>query len=253
MGQLIRDPLGTGSYDEAAPSSIKPWQGDHAFGWSKSEAPQPLSLAEQIAEMVGEKILQGEFLPGQRIPEQSLSEAFRVSRGPVREALLLLEKERLIVIEPRRGASVTQLNAAEVEEIFLIRASLVGLASRLFVQKAKEAVVAELEKGIIHLIALARQDAAAEEYVRWSYALSLYIAKHAGFPRLFEMINSTARQAYRYARVSLESRERRIESSSAWAQVLDLLKSRRAQEVEVAARAIVERTGHDALARLNET
>jgi DNA-binding GntR family transcriptional regulator len=253
MGQLIGDTLGSGHYNKVPPSSIKPWQGDHAFGWSKSEAPKPLSLAEQIAEMVGEKILQGEFLPGQRIPEQSLSEAFRVSRGPVREALLLLEKERLIVIEPRRGASVTQLSAAEVEEIFLIRASLVGLASRLFVQKADDEVVAELEKGVLHLIALARPDAAAEEYVRWSYALSLFIAKHAGFPRLFEMINSTARQAYRYARVSLESRERRIESSGAWAQVLDLLKSRRAQEVEAAARAIVERTGQDALARLKET
>lgn len=252
MGQLMRDTARSGSYGEVAPSSIKPWQGDHAFGWSKSEAPQPLSLAEQIAEMVGEKILQGEFLPGQRIPEQSLSEAFRVSRGPVREALLLLEKERLVVIEPRRGASVTQLNAMEVEEIFLIRSSLVGLASRLFVLKANDEVLTELEKGVLHLIPLARQDAAAEEYVRWSYALSLFIAKHAGFPRLFEMINSTARQAYRYARVSLESKERRLESSSAWAQVLDLLKSRRAQEVEAAARAIVERTGRDALERLKK-
>lgn len=252
MAQLIADTLGSGYYEEVPPSSIKPWQGDHAFGWSKSEAPQPLSLAEQIAEMVGEKILQGEFLPGQRIPEQSLSETFRVSRGPVREALLMLEKERLVVIEPRRGASVTQLSAAEVEEIFLIRASLVGLAARLFVQKAKDEVLAELEKGVLHLIAISQQDAGAEAYVRWSYALSLYIAKHAGFPRLFEMIHSTARQAYRYARVSLESTDRRMESSRAWSQVLDLLKLRRAQEVEAAARAIVERTGRDALARLKE-
>ena len=208
-------------------------------------------LAEQIAVTVGERILQGEFSPGQRIPEQSLSEAFHVSRGPVREALMLLATERLVVIEPRRGARITQLSAAEVEEIFLIRASLVGLAARLFTQKASKEILAEFEKALLHLNAIARQENSdPEPYVRWSYALSLYTAKHAGFPRLFEMINSTAREAYRYARMSLESRERRLESCDAWAQVIDLVKLRHAQEVEAAVRAIVEKTGRTALDHL---
>ena len=230
--------------------SIKPWQGNQAFGWSKSENPQPLSLAEQIAGMVGEKILQGEFSPGQRIREQSLSEAFHVSRGPVREALLLLAKEKLVAIEPRRGASVTQLSIAEVEEIFLIRAALVGLAARLFTQKTKDEILVEAEKAVLHLITIARQDSDPEVYVRWSYAISLYIAEHAGYPRLLEMINSTAREAYRYARMGLKSRDRRQESSQDWAKVLKLVRLRRAEEVEAAVRAIVEKTGQNALARL---
>jgi DNA-binding GntR family transcriptional regulator len=230
--------------------SIKPWQGNLSFGWSKSETPQPLSLAEQIAGMVGEKILQGEFSPGQRIPEKLLSDDFNVSRGPVREALMLLAKERLVVLEPRRGARVTKLSAVEVEEIFLIRASLVGLASRLFTQKAKEEVMVEFEKAVLHLITIAKQEEDPEPYLRWSYALSLYTARHTGFPRLFEMINSSAREAYRYARISLSNRDRRLESCDAWNNVLYLVKSRRDQEVEAAVRAIVEKTGQVALQHL---
>jgi DNA-binding GntR family transcriptional regulator len=237
-------------FQDVSSFSIKPWQGNQAFGWSKSDTPQPLSLAEQIAGMVGEKILQGEFSPGQRIREQSLAETFHVSRGPVREALLLLAKEKLVNIEPRRGASVSQLSAAEVEEIFLIRAALVGLAARLFTQKARDEILAEHRKAVRHLIEVAQQDPDPEAYLRWSYAISLYIAEHAGSPRLFEMINSTAREAYRYARMGLESRERRKKSSQDWVKVLELVKLRRAEEVEAAARAIVERTGQSALARL---
>jgi DNA-binding GntR family transcriptional regulator len=239
-----------GNFQDVSSFSLKPWQGNQAFGWTNFDEPQPLSLAEQVAGMVGEKILQGEFLPGQRIPEKLLSETFHVSRGPVREALMLLAKERLVVLEPRRGASVTQLSAFEVEEIFLIRASLVGLAARLFTQKAKDEVIVEFEKAVLKLMEIAKHESDPEPYLRWSYAISLYTARHAGFPRLFEMINSTAREAYRYAKVGLASKSRRLESCEAWAKALDLVKSRSAQKVETATRAIVEKTGQATLDHL---
>ncbi|MBU2646531.1 GntR family transcriptional regulator [bacterium] len=243
MTETIND----SSIQDVSSFFIKPWQGNEIFGWSKSVMPQPLSLAEQIAGTVGEKILQGEYSPGQRIPEQLLSEAFHVSRGPVREALMLLATERLVIIEPRRGARVTQLSSEEVEEIFIIRASLVGLASRLFAQKAEKNMLGEFEKAARYLIKIAGEDTDPDTYVRWSYALSLYTAKYAGLPRLFEMINSTAREAYRYARMSLESKERRLESCDAWANIIELVKNRRLDEVEKASRAIVEKTGQAAL------
>lgn len=243
-------PVGESKIQDVSSFFLKPWQGNEVFSWSRSEMPQPLSLAEQIAGVVGEKILQGEYVPGQRIPEQTLSEAFHVSRGPVREALMLLATERLVVIEPRRGARVTQLSAEEVVEIFMIRASLVGLASRLFTERADETALVEFEKATQYLIRISGQDTDPDTYVRWSYALSLYTAKYAGFPRLFEMINSTAREAYRYARLSLEKKERRLESCEAWAHIIDLVKARQADKVEIATRAIVEKTGQSALAYL---
>ena len=65
------------------------------------------SLPEQIAARLAERIVSGAYAPGQRILEQAVAEEFAVSRGPVREALRLLEKDGLVMILARRGAQVT--------------------------------------------------------------------------------------------------------------------------------------------------
>ncbi|RMQ41638.1 Regulatory protein, GntR [Pseudomonas cichorii] len=72
------------------------------------------SLAEQIAQHLAERIIRGELKPGERIQEQKVTLALGVSRGTVREALLVLERRHLVIILPRRGAQVTVLNAHNV-------------------------------------------------------------------------------------------------------------------------------------------
>jgi DNA-binding GntR family transcriptional regulator len=86
----------------------------------------PDSLAEQIAHHLAERIIRGELKPGERIQEQKVTQALSVSRGSVREALLILERRHLIVILPRRGAQVTELSAHNVE-------SLCALMSELYI------------------------------------------------------------------------------------------------------------------------
>jgi DNA-binding GntR family transcriptional regulator len=86
----------------------------------------PDSLAEQIAHHLAERIIRGELKPGERIQEQKVTQALSVSRGSVREALLILERRHLIVILPRRGAQVTELNAHNIE-------SLCALMSELYI------------------------------------------------------------------------------------------------------------------------
>ncbi|MDR6956493.1 DNA-binding GntR family transcriptional regulator [Pseudomonas brassicacearum] len=74
----------------------------------------PDSLAEQIAHHLAERIIRGEMKPGERIQEQKVTLALNVSRGSVREALLILERRHLIAILPRRGAHVTELTEHNV-------------------------------------------------------------------------------------------------------------------------------------------
>ena len=62
--------------------------------------------------------------------ETTLAAEFGVSRGPVRDALRLLEKDGLVTILARRGAQVTKLSIQEVREIFDIRVALNGLRDR---------------------------------------------------------------------------------------------------------------------------
>ena len=86
----------------------------------------PDSLAEQIAHYLAERIIRGEMKPGERIQEQKVTLALNVSRGSVREALLILERRHLIAILPRRGAHVTELSEHKVR-------SLCALMSELYI------------------------------------------------------------------------------------------------------------------------
>ncbi|WP_144938550.1 GntR family transcriptional regulator [Pseudomonas alabamensis] len=77
----------------------------------------PDSLCEQIARHLAERIIRGELAPGERIQEQKVTQALNVSRGSVREALLILERRHLVAILPRRGAHVTVLDAHSVRSL----------------------------------------------------------------------------------------------------------------------------------------
>jgi DNA-binding GntR family transcriptional regulator len=80
----------------------------------------PDSLAEQIAHHLAERIIRGELKARERIQEQKVTQALNVSRGSVREALLILERRHLIVIPPRRGAQVAELTAHNVKSLYAL-------------------------------------------------------------------------------------------------------------------------------------
>jgi DNA-binding GntR family transcriptional regulator len=77
----------------------------------------PDSLSEQIAHYLAERSIRGELKPAERIQEQKVTQALNVSRGSVREALLILERRHLVTILPRRGAHVTVLNEHHVRSL----------------------------------------------------------------------------------------------------------------------------------------
>ena len=65
---------------------------------------QAVSLSEQIARHLGERIITGELAPGAKLPESELAKDLDVSTNSLREAFRLLEKQHLIELQPRRGA-----------------------------------------------------------------------------------------------------------------------------------------------------
>ena len=84
------------------------------------------SLSEQIARHISEQIISGELVEGERIQELRIAKELDVSRGSVREALLLLERTYLIEIFPRRGAVVSEMSAQQVRALFDMSALLLG-------------------------------------------------------------------------------------------------------------------------------
>ena len=102
----------------------------------------PDSLAEQIAHHLAERIIRGELKPGERIQELKVTLALNVSRGSVREALLILERRHLIAILPRRGAHVTELTAHKVQSLCTLMSEMYILLGNAVAQR--RAVQADL-------------------------------------------------------------------------------------------------------------
>jgi DNA-binding GntR family transcriptional regulator len=96
------------------------------------------NLSEQIAEHIAEKIIRMEIRPEERIMETSIADELAVSRSPIREALRILEKNRLVELIPRRGARVTELSEAFITHLCDILAVLLGLTARQCVENGSD-------------------------------------------------------------------------------------------------------------------
>jgi DNA-binding GntR family transcriptional regulator len=86
-----------------------------------------------VYDVLREAILVGELAPGSTTTQLALAERYQVGRTPLREALRLLQSERLVVDDPNRRVQITPLTAADAEELFIARVLLEPAAVRLTV------------------------------------------------------------------------------------------------------------------------
>jgi DNA-binding GntR family transcriptional regulator len=92
------------------------------------------NLSEQIADHITDKIIRLEIRPGERIMETRIADELKVSRSPIREALHILEKNRLVELIPRRGARVTELPETFIVQLCDILTALFRLMARQCVE-----------------------------------------------------------------------------------------------------------------------
>jgi DNA-binding GntR family transcriptional regulator len=130
-----------------------------------------LTLAEQIANSLAEDIIRGVYAQGQALGEVALAETFHVSRGPIRDALQLLQVEGLVVIQPRRGAFVTVLTPQKIKEVFEVRAVLYGFVAAEVATQRAPATLKRLHEGTEAL--KASLHGGTDTFFPLMYALSL--------------------------------------------------------------------------------
>lgn len=90
---------------------------------------QAVSLRERVVSQIRSAIIEGRLKPGDHIIEGTLTRQLGVSRTPVREALILLEREGLVVSEPYRGSFVRAFDETDVIAIFSMRTTLENFAA----------------------------------------------------------------------------------------------------------------------------
>ncbi len=116
------------------------------------------SLVGSIAEWIGRAIIEGRLRPWDDLNSVALSKQFKSSRTPVREALMLLEKEGLVTIPPRRRPYVTPISRREVHEIYQVRGHLYTLVARLIVEQATDQAISALWEHQTHLTEAVKTD-----------------------------------------------------------------------------------------------
>ncbi len=115
----------------------------------------PESLVGSIAEWIAAAIIEDRLHPGDDLNSVDLAKQFNTSRTPVREALLILEKEGLVTILPRRRPYVAHSSLKEVREIYQVRAQLLMLAAELIVNTASDEAIASLKAALLPIRAMA--------------------------------------------------------------------------------------------------
>jgi DNA-binding GntR family transcriptional regulator len=94
------------------------------------------SLKEQVINAIRNAIIEGKFRPGEKIPEQELAEQLGVSRTPIREAIHILEQQGLVLIVPKSGTFVAEVDPAEVQDSLYTRIALEELALRQAIERS---------------------------------------------------------------------------------------------------------------------
>ena len=97
-----------------------------------------ISLSQQAYDIIKQKIVSLEMLPGSVIDEGNLQQELGVGRTPIREALKRLSLEKLVVILPRRGMLVSEIGIRDLQQLFELRLPLEILATRLAAERGTE-------------------------------------------------------------------------------------------------------------------
>jgi len=104
-----------------------------------------LTLKDHVYNYIAEQIRCGNLVPGKKINENSISEKLKISRTPVREALIQLASEGLLENVPRKGFIIKHLNVDEAKEIYLIIGVMDGLAVSLACPSVTEQALRDME------------------------------------------------------------------------------------------------------------
>ncbi len=89
---------------------------------------RPPALRRNVADVLRSALLDGRYQPGEELSDSRLAAEFEVSRGPVREALMLLTEEGLVLHRQNRGFEVPRLERSDLVQIIAVRKPLEVLA-----------------------------------------------------------------------------------------------------------------------------
>lgn len=154
----------------------------------KSQKASPISTSQKVENFIRSAIYEGRLKPRERIIEDDIARQLGCSRGPLREAVLRLERDGLIVITPRRGTFIRDISPEEVEVLFSIRGKLEGLCVRYMREQMTPEKRLAVEKAL-QMMKDASEAGDEERFLQCDMKLHRTIWKLAGKQQLYQTLN----------------------------------------------------------------
>jgi DNA-binding GntR family transcriptional regulator len=172
--------------------------------------PSRARLIDDVCQSLEEAILTGRIPPGERLVETWITQQLGVSRTTVREALLLLERQGLVVSKPRKGTFVTRLSPRDALDVGLARALIEGFAVFLGLGRIDEALFERLEAQIAEMRAC-RLPQDVPRLMQLDTAFHMSLVESCGSRRIAELWSSLSGQIRAMYVTTLESEHATID------------------------------------------
>lgn len=153
---------------------------------------------------VKEALLDGEIPPGERIGDEEIRNRLKVSRTPVREAMLALEQENLVRIVPRQGYFATEISVTDVVDAYQLRWLLEPMITAMAAERIHDAEVAEL-RTLAHA-GTDGSEAGLAAAIERNKCFHLRIAEIAGNARMARIMSELLDALGRLATIELRKR-----------------------------------------------
>lgn len=183
------------------------------------------SLVIDIACTIGAEILDGTLTPGSDLNSVDLADRFGTSRTPVREALVMLEKEGLVEIPPRRRPRVAVHGRDEIREIYRVRAAMLGLCASEACEHASAEEIAEL-RAIATLMQTAARTQDRDGYYWGNVRFHERFAELSRNRTLLRQLDGLVLRSLRFRRLTLAKPERVARSIADHAHLVVALEDR---------------------------
>jgi DNA-binding GntR family transcriptional regulator len=199
------------------------------------------SSADAAHHTLHEAITTGMLPPGWLLREENLAGVFQVSRTPIREALMRLEREHLVEHFRRRGLVVSEVTTEQVLEVYIIREALDGIAARLAAQFATEADIIEMGE-INHLIQLAYEGGDYQQMARLNVDFHDVIARASRNEMLHEFVQNVHTWVMRFQTTTFSHVGRAPQAIEEHEEIILGIRRRDALAAEDAARRHIRRS-----------
>jgi len=188
------------------------------------QPPLNRSSSSAAAALIREAVLDGRLRPGQRLTEEALARELSISRTPVREALRILQTEGLLELTPYQGTTVRSYDAADLDDMYRLRALLEGYAARRAAEEIMEDALDGLRESNERFAALTASGAAdVQELVRENLFFHNTILEAAGSPRLSELVRKVIELPLVYKSYVWYSPTQRLVSNEAHRRLVEAL------------------------------